>query len=49
MDVNQDAVQAALSNADLLIHGHTHVPIFMISMGKRELYSVTGKKIPLRF
>ena len=34
MDVNQDAVQAALSNADLLIHGHTHRP---------KVHDVNGK------
>lgn len=35
MDVNQDAVQAALSNADLLIHGHTH---------RANIYDIDGKK-----
>ncbi|MGA8882590.1 MAG: UDP-2,3-diacylglucosamine diphosphatase [Acinetobacter sp.] len=34
MDVNQDAVKAALSNADLLIHGHTHRP---------KIHDVNGK------
>jgi len=27
MDVNQDAVQQALSSCDILIHGHTHRPM----------------------
>ena len=35
MDVNQDAVQSALSNADLLIHGHTH---------RANIHDVDGKK-----
>lgn len=26
MDVNQNAVEAALANSDILIHGHTHQP-----------------------
>ncbi|WP_347455756.1 UDP-2,3-diacylglucosamine diphosphatase [Acinetobacter thermotolerans] len=35
MDVNQDAVKAALKDVDLLIHGHTH---------RANIHDVDGKK-----
>lgn len=35
MDVNPSAVQVALSNVDLLIHGHTH---------RANIHDVDGKK-----
>ena len=35
MDVNPSAVQSALSNVDLLIHGHTH---------RANIHDVDGKK-----
>ena len=35
MDVNPSAVQSALSNVDLLVHGHTH---------RANIHDVDGKK-----
>jgi len=35
MDVNQDAVNTALQDVDLLIHGHTH---------RANIHDVNGKK-----
>ncbi len=35
MDVNQQAIERALNDVDVLIHGHTHRP---------EIHDVHGKK-----
>lgn len=37
MDVNEQAILAALSNCDILIHGHTHRPNTHIHQGKKRL------------
>ncbi len=38
MDVNEQAVIAALENVDALIHGHTHRPAIHEIQQNKELY-----------
>ncbi len=49
MDVNPSAVQVALSNVDLLIHGHTHRANIHDVDGKKRIVLGDWKEIPLRF